>query len=373
MDVRLGSITRLVRHLFRKQPLEKASLIPDECLAPLAKAYTPRSILRQSDPKEAFQPTRPVKVLQDRFVGEKSRTATCSGVTWIDDHHLVTGNVRWPSLHVYQFDPPQSELKLVQSIEDSPCLDALEQVAASRDGRLLAVTDHDNQTSSIFRIDRQTHRIDPEPIATVRNQIDRNLHGIGFSPCGRVLAFTTVDEPGLIRLYRLRWIGEVLKLEELPVFETRFSPSRPKGVDFSPDGKWVAICFSLNAGIHPISDRDNRLAIFRFDHVRGIHPRHVAITDTRVALGACDDVRFLPSGEHVLLTEQETDQVSILPWNAQRRRLGQRRVICQSKASELSFPHGIGVSPSGRYFAVTNYGDDSVVVFKTPGRSAPGV
>lgn len=324
--------------------------------APLIKVHTPNSVLAENHDDETRQ----------LYVGSRKRPATCSGAAWFHGDYLVTGNLLGRSLHVYRFDRKSAELHLVQSIEDASTIQGIEILAASADGRLLAMTDQNDRAVSLFRIDGETHQIASRPTVVLRYEEDRNLHGVCFSPCSRFLAVTTVDDPGLIRLFRFSWRGRSLHVDAMPVFETSWSPSRPKGIDFSPDGGTVVICFSLNAGNEPRSVNDSRLVMFRFDPVAGIRPRPIATASPRERITACDDVRFLPSGRHVILSEQTADRVSMIQWNPKRRRFGERVAVYHSTASGLTFPHGVSVSADGYYFAVTNYGDDSVAVFKSP-------
>ena len=47
--------------------------------------------------------------------------------------------------------------------------------------------------------------------------------------------------------------------------------------------------------------------------------------------------------------------------------IGESRILLQNPEAQLSFPHGLSISPDGKYLAVTNYGDDTVKIYALSG------
>ena len=319
--------------------------------APLAVQYTPDSVLANP---EAHSPY---------FIGGRQRLATCSGVGWFHDHYIATVNLLGNAIHTYRFDPAACACTPVQTLVDVRGLARPENLAFSPDGCWLAITNSQDGAANVYRVDGDTHHIDVIPAATIQVGADANAHGVRFSRCGRYLAFTTVDDPGYVRLCRVASDGDG-RLEVVPCqdVENRRAPLKAKGVAFSPDGRFVVLCYAVNASRARRSPR-GLIAVHRFDD--GIDERVADIYDGggRLRLDNPDDVIFLPDGAHLVVTDQARDLAAIVRFDPESGALGPWQPTLANPKARLSFPHGLAVSADGRHLAITSYGDDKFTVY----------
>jgi 6-phosphogluconolactonase (cycloisomerase 2 family) len=297
-------------------------------------------------------------------LGKRSRVATCSGVAWFHGDHLATVNLQGNTLHTYRLDPvgpTGPALVPVQTLRDLRGLNWPDNLAFSPDGRLVAVTNSRDGAVQIYRVDLAGHRVSDEPAATVRYEGDVNPHGIAFSRCSRVLAYTTVDVPGWIRLHRVAEAGGHLEVTPLQQLRNELAPLKPKGIDFAPDGRFAVICYAAN--VMPEARADGRLEIHSFDSEAGLGEPPVSIGGAELRVGFPDDVKFFADGSHVVATDQARDAAIVVRFDARSGRLGELRMVLENPPARLSFPHGVGVSPDGRYLGITNYGDDKLNLY----------
>lgn len=317
--------------------------------APVAVQYTPDSIL--STPT-AHTPT---------FVGRRRRLVACSGVAWFHDWYIATVNL----LGNARFDPSERTFTPVQALAGMAGLAHPENLAFSPDGDLLAITNaEDGGSVNLYGVGRDTHLIDPTPVVTIKGAEGVNGHGVSFSPCGRFLAFTTVEDPGRLRLYRVgRDAHGRVEAVSFQDAENRLAPLKPKGIDFAPDGRVAAVCYAPNAGPEQ-REPHGLLAIYPFSAATGLDAEPLGEGSPRRAC-APDDVRFCPDGSHLLLTNQNLDTAEIVAVDRETGKLRGRRVTLANPQARLSFPHGAAVSRDGAYLAIASYGDDKVTVYAT--------
>ena len=298
-----------------------------------------------------------------RFIGGGRRLATCSGAAWFHGQYIATVNLLGNAVHTYRFDPSRNVLTLLQTLLDMDGLDWPENVACSPDGRVLAITNSRGGAVHLYPIEAESHAIGRTPVARIRFPGDDNAHGVSFSRCSRFLAFTTVDNPGYVRVHRM--VGDARgRVEAVPFQAMRnaFAPLKPKGVDFSPDGRFVAVCYAFNAGARP-GKSGGMLAVYPFSAKAGLEPRPVSRCGVELGLHNPDDLIFLPDGEHLIVTNQEADTAVLFAMDPRTGGLRSTRSMLSNPRAQLSYPHGAAVSSDGRYLAIANYGDDKLTVY----------
>ncbi len=321
--------------------------------SPMVVQTTPDSILHAPDDYTPWQ------------CNGRLRHATCSGVAWFHGNHLATVNVLGRTVDSYCFDASSGRLSPVQRIEGLDWLQSPENLAFTPDGGLLAITDSRVGVVHLVGVDPSTHRIASRPLARVADPIDEKAHGVAFSPCGRFLAYTTIDRPGRIRVYRLVQGGgpNELSTEPLQDLENDLFPLVPKGIDFSSDGRRVIVCHGPNVGRKRRRlGRRGHLALHAFDPRHGIERSPLAVAGWGLRPCCPDDVRFLGGDRFVVVTQQGDDRAVLLAIDPESGRIGPRVQVLERPSAPLDFPHGVGVSQDGRHLAITNYGDDSFVI-----------
>jgi glycosyltransferase involved in cell wall biosynthesis/DNA-binding beta-propeller fold protein YncE len=299
---------------------------------------------------------------QPHFVGKRSRLATCGGVAWLDDSHVVTISLARSSADLYAFDG-HAALRHVRRIGGLEELVCPENVALSPDGAWLAITSSVGGAVHLYAVDGDGPTIRPRRAAVVASAGDGNAHGVAFSACSRFLLYTTVDDPGFVRLCAIvrdaRGGVEAVPLQQI---RNTCAPYKPKGVAFSPDRNFVALAYGCNA-----RRRKGRaggfVSIHAFDPETGLDVRALDARGNGLRLRAPEDVNFLPDSSHVIVTDQGTDRILLIAFDKTTGSLDGRAVVLDGPAARLSFPHGNAVSRDGRYLAVANYGDDTVTVY----------
>ena len=300
---------------------------------------------------------------QPWFANGRKRYATCSGVSWFHGDHLACVNLLGRTIQVHRFDAALRNLTMVQSIVHPRMLKKPENLCFSPDGSFVALTDMALAGCLIFRVDRRSHHIEQGHHVVLRNPDDRTAHGVGVSRCGGFVAHTTVDRPGVVRVYRIDAEPDRIEARPFQTLVNEHHPLVPKGIDFARDGRRVAICHGPNVSREKRSARVGRLQIHAFDPLRGIDPKPLAVAGPRVGVGAAEDVRFVLDDRFVLLTHQGEDRALLLEVDPRTSRIGSTSQTLSNPDARLSFPHGVGVSPDDRWVAITNYGNDSLAIY----------
>jgi DNA-binding beta-propeller fold protein YncE len=320
--------------------------------APIAVQYTPDSVL-----------SKPTAIGHSAFfVDARPRLATCGGVAWFHGLHLATLNLLGNAVHTYRFDSFSQAFAPVQILGNMNGLVLPENLAFSPGGDLLAITNSIDGAVNLYGVDRRTHAIDATPVTSIKS--GGNPHGVSFSPCSTVLAYSTVENPGGLWCFKiLGRIGGRLEVALLQHISNRFAPLKPKGVAFSPDGRFLAICYGRNAEMHPTVREAGFVAIHRFDGQAGCGLDPVCIGGTGLGLVCAEDVNFFPDGSLIVVTDQATDSAVIVSFDRTTGTIGETQITLGNPEAQLSFPHGNAVSSDGRYLAIANYGEDKATVY----------
>ncbi len=316
--------------------------------------YTPSSILASPEGRQFW------------YCNGRKRYATCSGVSWFHDDYLACVNVLGNAIHVYRFDRAERSLTPIQTLSGAPRMLKPENICFSPDGSLVAITDMGTGDMQICRVDSRSHAIDLEGSTTVKEPTDRTCHGVSFSSCGRFVAYTTLDKPGVVRVFRVEVENGEIRVERFQVFGNTLHPLVPKGIDFAKDGSRVAICYAPNVSRAKVRQPRGRLEIRAFDPQRGIASEPLSVSSWRHAIRGTDDVRFFGGDAFVVLTQQGDDSALVVSVDPRTSRLGRATQTLRNPTACLSFPHGAGVSPDGRWVAITNYGDDKLGIYSVP-------
>jgi 6-phosphogluconolactonase (cycloisomerase 2 family) len=301
------------------------------------------------------------------FSGTRSRLAICSGVSWFhNDEYLAAVGLVNSSLQIYELNSETAVFNSIQSLYqvNGAALSYPVALSIAEDQQLMAITNNKNGTIVFYKLDSLFHTIDPHPISAHQFPKDSSFHGVRFSPKENYVAFTSIGTPDGIAIHRFTFDesrGIVLTCTQF--FKNPFHPLKPKGIDFSPNGKFVVVCYSNNA--NPSSNMPcGLLATYRFDLENGmIDPNPISIVGNEARLSEPEDVVFYPDSTTLFVSNQGNDTVTIHAFDQETGMLGKTIFCLESPEAQLSFPHGLSISSDGKRLAVTQHGSSKIMIY----------
>ena len=314
---------------------------------PLRTVYTPDSILNRKQQYIAAP------------VGPRMRHATCTGAAWFHEKYLATLNVYGEHIITYRFDEEKKEFTFLQKITNKhgAQLKHPENLAASPDGRLLAVVNPGSRLLSIYAIDVDTHLINPIPIFSLPCR--GFVHGVRFSPDGNYLAYVSFDHHESICVYKVVNNPDNFNLESV-CKRANDSGLKTKSINFTQDGRYAILVCTHCCG-DKCSGFKNVLIVHRFDQLLGTVGEIVCTVPGEFFT---EDSALSLNNDTIILSDQGHDALIIYPFDPETGQVDDNYTSIQNPEAQLSFPHSMGISPDGKYLIVTNYGDDKFNLYQ---------
>ncbi len=319
---------------------------------PICTVYTPDSILHH---KTKYQPC---------FEGIRKRWATCTGAAWFHGNYLATLNLYGETIITYSFDEEKKEFTILQQIKNQPeaKLGHSEQLAISPDGTLLAVANNKPGVGayfSIYTIDLTSHLINPIPIFSL--PIRGFIHNVRFSPDGKYFAYASFDSNESACVYKV--VNNPSNFNLVAVYKRPNNQKllKAKAINFTKDNHYVVLAYAY--GVTSSSGSPN------FASLLVTHPFH---PDGTLGEAICsvkgnftiEDIAFSKDDKAIIATDQAHDMLLIYPFDPKTGQIGSNYTSIQNPEAQLSFPHGVSVSPDGKYLVATNYGDDKFNLYQ---------
>lgn len=306
---------------------------------PVCEFYTRDSILGKSTAKPLY-------------IGRRSRFGTCTDVRWSPDGRYVASiGLLDETLWLHRFDGNRLEpLRNFTSRDILTCRKP-EKIVFSPDGKWLVFPAANS--ISFFEFDPDSLSID------FRFSLKEKMivHDAAFSFDGSYFAYVTIGKPGNIELFRKSGDGWI----RIQSISNPMLPMKPKGILFSADNRFVAIGFSMNAGIFD-GELKSCLAVYPFDPI--LEKIEIQPISKEKWSGALEAIAFTPDQTALFSTDQAFDRVLSHSFNRETGKVGKPQTILKNPQARLSFPHGLGFSPDGKYLAVSNYGEDKITVYE---------
>ncbi|MEI8125024.1 MAG: beta-propeller fold lactonase family protein [Parachlamydiaceae bacterium] len=317
-----------------------------------------------SSPLQSILHTWPREYLE--YVENRTRLSTCTGVIWVGDNKLISIGAHNHSLDTYQFDPTIPSLfaytnEDLNAFQETP-VGQLENIVICKDSTLAAVANNGAASIQLYKIlnGQFTH------IAEIP-KVGWWTHGVRFSRQMDYIAYTIFGDPGKIMLFRIIKNEDEIYITPSQDMDTDLFPLHPKGIDFSMDDRFVVVCHARNNSSAP-NCLSAALAVYPFDRINGkIDPIPVSVIGTSELLSVPEDLCISPDGFSIFVTNHGNDTVTVHAFDPMTGQIGESRILLQNPEAQLSFPHGLSISPDGKYLAVTNYGDDTVKIYALSG------
>jgi len=300
------------------------------------------------------------------YVNKTPRLSTCTGAAWsADEKCLIVAHFDYGAIYVYDFDENLETAILSQIVEstDKLNLQSVDNICISPDGQFLALSINHRKSIVVFEFDKEKKRIVNSNFVVFESP-DPNCHGINFSKNSDYLYFTTIRPDGGIHVCKLKTKNQLISIDYLGKIKNDFYPYKPKSIDFSFDDKYLAIIFANNIMMQPsMAGGAIGLYIIKKDE-DFLNPKLVSyFQDSSIFFGG-DDLRFFRDTYQLIVSEQPRDEISIFEIDPSTHELRKKSVVLTKETSNISLPHGICISPSGRYLIVCNFGLNNFSIFK---------
>ena len=321
-----------------------------------ALAYCPHSRLSSCSEKQKI------------FIGQRGRFSTCTAVAWHpDNERLISADLLDSSMQIFRYERDFHSLTPLHFIPSNSGvkLSKPEHLSFSPDGTLLAVANGIKGNLNIYAISQDESMILSAPIAVLKEEYDQvKIHSVRFSKDGKFLAYVTCDAQAKVCIFRVVREGEVISFLPCQTFSNWLDPLKPKGIDFSWDGRFIAICYSSRAGRQPNSNYRAVAETYAFDQTTG-RMDFEPISHIEIGLSASEDILFHRYAPYAFISNQGNDTITVHEFDERAGILRNEVHTCIGNPSaQLSFPHGISLSADGQYLAASNYGDDKVTIYK---------
>lgn len=317
---------------------------------PSCTVYTPNSILEH---KEQYT------ILP---VGDRTRYSTCTGAAWFHNNYLAVLNLHGRNIRTYKFDSITKNFEFFQEIQNqNECIPHHpENLAVSPNGKLLAIcSDHCNPGVDLYRIDLETHLISPQPILHLAEQ--DLVHNVKFSSDGKYLAYATFHNDTSISIYEVIDNNITLHLKHMSRTPNNFTLVKAKGVAFTKNDRFILVSYCLNVLDSTILPLRNLLISYPFNKSNGTLGAPISQVTQKLSV---EDICFINNDNHILVTNQADDTIVVYSFDQTTGFISDGHILLQNPEAELSFPHGLAVSPDGNYLVVTNYGDDKFNLYE---------
>ena len=318
----------------------------------LCTVYTPNSILEQ---KENFRP---------HILDGRTRYSTCTGAAWFHKTYLAVLNLYGRNITSYKFSAEEKTFELFQTLgnQDGAALYNPENLTASPDGTVLAVcSDAPDPGVQLYAIDPETHCINPRPLFSL--QAKGLVHNVRFTSDNTFLALTGWDPEKSVCIYKIIRNGNSITLNLVHSLGND-RPIKPKGINFTKNDAFAVVCYAprvTKEAQQQTGKRESLVVSYPFDTNTGKIGDAVSykkITST------AEDLAFLHNDTEIMMTDQANDQLIICPFNPHTGQIGDTYTSLHNPEAHVSFPHGLGVSDNGKFFVVTNYGDDTFNLYE---------
>ncbi len=336
------------------------------CIYPIkiiAYSISPEPILVYSIPNSIKDSLSPLWL---QYVGKRTRFSTCTGIAFLPNgRHLVSINLLDESMRIHDFDPAMKTLSSnTLHLSTTTQLAWPENIDISKDGSLLAISNSKTGKVAIFLISSKTQQPDPSPVVFIGAANDRGLHGVRFTPDSQHIAYTTYDGSGIISCFRIeKDSSNQISSQLLWSMKNEYPDLVPKGIDFSHDKQYLAVCFAKKVRYEE-GITSGKLAIYKLDpETCTINQTALCFTDGDGVLDGPEDIRFSPDNSCLLVSNQGNDTITVHQFDQASGAILSNQVLLSSPEAQLNFPHGIVFSPDGNYFGVSNYGDDKITIY----------
>jgi DNA-binding beta-propeller fold protein YncE len=306
-----------------------------------------------------------------QFASGQKRYATASDVVWLSPTLVAVAYLLTSTVVVFDFDDADGTPRLTERARFAaqPGISLPSAVASAEGLDWLAVTNSGGGSISFVSYAGERGRLSAVVRGTASIPGDKNIHGLAVAPDARFVAYTSIDDPGGVRVVAAPGPGDGHELEVVSMLVNPHAPQKPKGVRFSPDGRFLVIAYGGNVSRSRRRLKSAFVEVHAYDMATGSIGEFVSRSPESLHMAAGEAVAFFPDGSAIVVTDQVDDTAQVVEFDRATGRLGDVTQRFGWAAGGLTFAHGCAVSPDQRWIAVTNYGDASIRFFASNRRA----
>ena len=266
---------------------------------------------------------------------------------------IAVTNLADNSVSIFMVDPTTG---LLTPVTQSPASNATtgtspSSVAFSPSGGLIAVTNLGDNSVSMFKVDPTTGLLTPVVQSPASNAATGSDPGsVAFSPSGGLIAVTNYNS-GSVSMFTVDPVtGLLTPVTQSPASNATTGTSRLR----SRSVRWAGVIAVTNEG-------SNTVSMFTVDSATGLLTPVVQSPASNAATGTGPgSVAFSPSGGVIAVTNQDDNSVSMFKVDPVT---GLLTPVVGSNAATGNGPGAVAFSPSGAYLVTANFDSNSVSVF----------
>ena len=281
------------------------------------------------------------------MVGNRARFATATGVKFVSDNHFVVASLLGQQLHLFEFDPISRTSKLLVTVDSQNGSNLVSVDAIDFNGKdLLIGSDCEFSSISTYRVSDSTLKY-AETIPVGR-KTKNYIHGAIFvSPDSKIVAACITDGEKGITFYNK------IKKKKIGHFSSGQWGVKAMAMLGVGSNKFIAVCTKNNIGQDLRIQHTINLAIVQTNRRFFRYKRFKIVSEFLIPDESIETIQI--RGKYIFLACQSADSIIVLSHENDKIH----------KVDELlgfSFPHGVDISPDGKWMAVANYGTSSITI-----------
>jgi glycosyltransferase involved in cell wall biosynthesis len=279
------------------------------------------------------------------LVGNRARFATATGVKFISNNHFVVASLLGQQLHLYEFDPILRTSKLIVTVDTQNGMNLVSVDAIDFDGKdLLIGSDCEFGSISTYRVTDST--LEYDKTIRVGRKTKNYIHGAIFvTPDSRIVASCITDgEKGI------SFLNQATK-KRIGHFATKEWGVKDMAMLGPDSNKFVAVCTKTNVGQDLGTKHAINLVLVKTSKRFFRFKKFKTISEFLIPDESIETIQI--RGEYIFLACQSSDSIVVM-------RHENDNLYKVDELQGFSFPHGVDISPDGKWMAVANYGTSSI-------------
>jgi glycosyltransferase involved in cell wall biosynthesis len=281
------------------------------------------------------------------LVGNRARFATATGVKFVSNNHFVVASLLGQKLHLFSFDPILRSSTLMDSTDSQNGSEIVSIDAIDFNGiDLLIGSDCEYGSISTYRVsDSSLEYVETIPVGKKGKTY---VHGAIFvTPDAKIVAACITDGEKGVSFHK-----KTTK-KRIGHFTTGEWGVKDLAMLGAGSNQFVAVCTKRNVGQDLGTEHEIKLVLVQTSKRFFRFKKFKIISEFRIPDESIETIHI--RGEYIFLACQSSDSIMVM-------RCENNNFCLVDELQGFSFPHGVDISPDGKWMAVANYGTSSVSI-----------